>query len=204
MIGIGKFESRVSDLGSNKDHMRGFGKKKQPLDEAALYQYAIGTLGRRMRTVAELKRMMRSRVEEGESGEAKIDRVIARLKEQRYLNDTNYATDYARLRQENSSFGKRRVRQDLIQKGVHANVIAKTLDAAYENVSEEELARQHLTRKRVRKPANDKEAARVMRMLVRAGFSTGVIFKILKKWDVDDEALSALESIDADENAGPD
>ncbi|HMD20286.1 MAG TPA: regulatory protein RecX [Alloacidobacterium sp.] len=181
----------------------GFGrapKKKQPLDEAALYEYAIVALGRRMRTVAELKRLMRSRVEEGDAGEAKIDRVVGRLKEQRYLNDTNFATDYARLRQENSSFGKRRVRQDLIQKGVHANVIARTLDAAYENVNEEELARQHLTRKRIRKPANEKEAARVMRMLLRAGFSTGVIFKILKKWDVDDETLSALEAMDAEDN----
>jgi len=181
----------------------GFGrapKKKQPLDEAALYEYAIGALGRRMRTVAELKRLMRSRVEESESGETKIDRVVSRLKEQRYLNDTNFATDYTRLRQENNSFGKRRVRQDLIQKGVHANVIARTLDAAYENVNEEELARQHLTRKRIRKPANEKEAARVMRMLVRAGFSTGVIFKILKKWDVDDETLSALEAMDAEDN----
>lgn len=181
----------------------GFGrapKKKQPLDEAALYEYAIGALGRRMRTVAELKRLMRSRVEESESGETKIDRVVSRLKEQRYLNDTNFATDYTRLRQENNSFGKRRVREDLIQKGVHANVIARTLDAAYENVNEEELARQHLTRKRIRKPANEKEAARVMRMLVRAGFSTGVIFKILKKWDVDDETLSALEAMDAEDN----
>lgn len=177
-------------------------KKKQALDEAALYEYAIGVLGRRMRTVAELKRMMRLRVEEGESGEAKIDRVVARLKEQRYLNDTNFASDYARLRQENSSFGKRRVRQDLIQKGVHANVIARTLDAAYENVNEEELARQHLLRKRVRKPANEKEAARVMRMLMRAGFSSGVIFKILKKWDVDEDTLAGMELMDVDENTG--
>ncbi len=85
---------------------------------------------------------------------------------------------------------------------MHANVIAKTLDAAYENVNEEELARQHLTRKHVRKPANEKETARVMRMLVRAGFSTGVIFKILKNWDVDDETLSALESFDPEDSAG--
>jgi regulatory protein len=175
-------------------------KKKQPLDEASLYEYAIGALGRHMRTVAELKRLMRKRVEEGDAGEAKIEAVIARLKERRYLNDTNFAADYTRLRQENNNFGKRRIQQDLIQKGVHANVIARTLDAAYENINEEELARQHLTRKRVRKPANEKEAARVVRMLVRAGFSTGVIFKILKKWDVDEEALSGLESMDTEES----
>jgi len=174
-------------------------KQKQPLNEAALYEYAIGALGRRMRTIAELKRLMRSRVEEGDPGEAKIDAIIARLKEQRYLNDTNFAADYTRLRQENNRFGRRRVQQDLIQKGVHSNVIARTLDAAYENVNEEELARQHLVRKRVRKPESEKETARVMRLLVRAGFSTGVIFKILKSWDVDEDALAQLESLDEDE-----
>jgi regulatory protein len=171
-------------------------KKSEPLDEAALYEYAIQALGRRMRTVAEIKRLMRTRVEQGEAGEAKMDAVVARLKEQRYLNDTGYAQDYARLRQENASFGRRRVKQDLIQKGVHADVIAKTLDSAYEDVNEEELARRHLERKGMRKPSNEKEAARVMRMLVRAGFSTGVIFRILKKWDVDEDALAALETSD--------
>ena len=81
-----------------------FGRAKKqatPLDENALYDYAVKALGRRMRTVAELKRLMRSRVESGEQGEAKIDRVVARLKAQRYLNDTEYATSYTRLRQEN-------------------------------------------------------------------------------------------------------
>ena len=178
-----------------------FGRSKKqsaPLDEPALYDYAVKALGRRMRTVAELKRLMRTRAERGESGDASIDRVIARLKEQRYLNDTSYASSYARLRQENQSFGKRRVKQDLAQKGVHAEVIAKTLDTAYQDVNEEELARRHLGRKRISKPANEKEAARVMRLLVRAGFSIGVIFRILKKWDVDDEALAGLEFMDND------
>jgi regulatory protein len=179
-------------------------KKKEPLDESALYEYAVLALGRRMRTVAELKRLMRKRVEDGEEGEAKIEAVVTRLKEQRYLNDTDFAKTYTRLRQENRSFGKRRVQQDLIQKGVHANIINKTLDAAYENINEEELARRHVERKRIRKPSNEKETARVMRLLVRAGFSIGVIFKILKNWQVDDETLSALESIeDTDDNASP-
>lgn len=177
-------------------------KKLQPLDEATLYDYAVQALGRRMRTVAEIKRLMRKRVEPDASGEAKVEAVVLRLKERRYLNDTNYAADYARLRQENASLGKRRVQQDLIVKGVHADVIAKTLDAAYEEVNEEELARRHLERKRVRKPANEKDAARVMRLLVRAGFSPGVIFKILKNWDVDDEALASLEAMDVEEDAG--
>jgi len=173
-------------------------KKNDPLDERALYDYAVVTLGRRMRTVAELTRLMRNKVERGESGAAKIDAVVARLNEYGYLNDADFAAYYAKLRQENASLGKRRVRQDLTQKGVHVEVIAKTLDAAYEDVNEEELARRHLERKRVKKPANEKEAARVMRMLMRAGFSTSVVFRILKEWNVDDQALAALEFMDND------
>ena len=150
-------------------------------------------LGQQMRTVAELKRLMRRRVEPGEAGEATMAAVVARLTERKYLDDAGYAQDFARLRQENASFGKRRVQQDLIRKGVQAALIGKTLDAAYENVDEEELARRHLERKRVKKPANQKEAARVMRMLMRAGFSSGLIFRILKKWDVEVEGLDELD-----------
>ena len=149
-----------------------------------------------MRTVAELQRLMRNRVEPGESGKAKMDAVVGRLKEHGYLNDADYAANYAKLRQENAKFGKRRVRQDLAVKGVHAEVIATTLDAAYEGVNEEDLARRHLERKGVKKPSNEKESARVMRMLVRAGFSTGAIYAILKKWDVPEEELAGLEQVE--------
>ncbi|HEX5233699.1 MAG TPA: regulatory protein RecX [Silvibacterium sp.] len=173
-------------------------KKAEPLSEAALYEYAAASLGRRMRTVAELTRLMRDRVERDENGRAKIAAVIARLQEYGYLNDAEYSANYARLRQENASFGKRRVRQDLTIKGVSSELIATTVDAAYEGVNEEALARRHIERKGVKKPTNDKEAARVMRMLVRAGFPIGVAFTILKNWNVPQEALAALESAEDD------
>lgn len=35
-----------------------------------------------------------------------------------------------------------------------------------------------------------------MRRLVTAGFSIGVIYKILRQWDVPDETLAALERVD--------
>jgi regulatory protein len=37
-----------------------------------------------------------------------------------------------------------------------------------------------------------------MRRLVAAGFSTGVIYKILRQWEVPDEALSALDNLSED------
>lgn len=176
-------------------------KRKRLSDEATLYDYAVASLGRRMRTVAELKRLMRARVEPGESGTAIIEAVIARLKEQKYLNDSRYATAYSQYRQANEKFGKRRVITDLKIKGVHADVIESAVAAAYEEVNEEQLARQFLNRKRLKKPTNERESARVFRMLVRAGFASATIFKILKQWNVEDEVLSALESEADNSNA---
>ncbi len=173
-------------------------RERQPLEEAALYDYAVRSLGRKMRTVAELKRLMRLRVEPGEAGDAKMEAVILRLKDQRYLNDTRYAADYTRMRQENEKFGRRRVQQDLIQRGVHGDIIGKTLDAAYAELPESELARRYIERKRLRQPTNDKETARIVRNMVRAGFSIGTIFSILKTWNVEASSLEAIAETDLD------
>ena len=177
-------------------------KAREPLDPAQLYEYAVGALGRRMRTVSDLRRLMRQRVEKGETGEARIEAVLLKLQEQNYLDDAAFAAYYTRLRQEGAKFGKRRVQQDLQQKGIQGELIATTLDAAYEHIDEETLARQHLERKRTRKPTNDKEASRVLRQLVRGGFSLGVAYKILKQWDLSEETLAAIESIDVDSGTG--
>ncbi len=171
-----------------------FKRAPRVYDEDALYEYAIAALGRQMRTVAEIKRLMRRRVGDQPHGDLLIEVVVARLKMHRYLNDTNYAESYTRFRKENEKFGRMRVVQDLKLKGVHGDIIESVVGAAYSEVNEEQLAREFLQRKRVVKPAGQKQAARVFRMLVRAGFASRVIFPILKKWDVDDETLLALES----------
>ncbi len=162
-------------------------------DEQALYEYAVGALGRRMRTVAELKRLMRTRVREQANRELLVEVVVARLKEQRYLNDAGYAATYSSFRKENEKFGSLRVVRDLKAKGMHADVVERAVKAAYEGVNEEDLARAFLARKRIAAPSDQKQAARIFRALARAGFSSRVIFPILKKWKVEDETLSALE-----------
>ena len=165
--------------------------------EDALYDYAVRALSRKMRSVAELKRLMRPRVPEGELGELLVELVVRRLKDQNSLNDSSYAAAYSSFRRDNEKFGRRRVITDLKVKGVHGDVIEKAVDNAYAEVNEEELARGFLRRKRMKKPANNKDAARVFRALVRAGFGAGVSIRILKNWDVEDEVLTALQEEDA-------
>jgi regulatory protein len=166
-------------------------------NEGALYDYAVRALSRKMRSVAELKRLMRPRVPEGELGELLVEMVVRRLKDQNYLNDSSYAAAYSSFRRDNEKFGPRRVITDLKVKGVHGDVIEKAVDDAYAAVNEEEQARAFLRRKRLKKPANNKDAARIFRALVRAGFGAGVSIRILKNWDVEDEVLTALQEEDA-------
>jgi regulatory protein len=171
-------------------------KPKAFLNESGLYNYAIKALGRRMRTETELRRLMRTRVEPGPGGEGVIQTVIGRLKDQHYLDDRSYAETYTRLRHENEKLGERRVRQALGQRGVASRIVDQVVTDSYAKTNEETLAREYLDRKRLRKPADEKETARIMRRLVGAGFSIGVIYRILRQWDVPEESLSALDNLD--------
>jgi regulatory protein len=171
-----------------------FPHPKKMDSETVLYEYAVGALARRMRSVAQLKRLLRPRVEaDTEYGKTLVELVIRRLKDQGYLNDAKYAAAYASFRRDNEKFGRRRVITDLKAKGVHGDVVDQAVDSVYDEVNEEKQARDYLRRKRLQKPKNQKEAARVFRQLMRAGFGAKTIFAILKKWDVDDQTLQVME-----------
>jgi regulatory protein len=174
-------------------------KKREPVGEAGLFDYAVGVLARRMRTVRDLRRLMKPRAEEGEAGERAMDAVVTRLKELKYLSDTRFAEDYTRVRKENEKFGKRRVQQDLMQKGVHKDLVASTLATAYEDVDEVVLARQYIARKRMKQPSGpnvQKESTRMMNRLLRAGFSPGSIYKVLREWNVEVEEVDVEDSFE--------
>jgi regulatory protein len=170
-------------------------KEREPVREAGLFEYAVATLARKMRTVRDLRRLMRARAEPGDAGEQAMDAVIARLTELNYLSDTRFAADYTRLRKENQKFGQRRVQQDLVQKGVSKELIASTIATAYEDVDEVALARAYCEKKRIKQPGGadvssddvQKETVRLMNRLVRAGFSSNAIFKLLRSWKVTTE-----------------
>jgi regulatory protein len=169
-------------------------KSRKLSDAGALYEYAVGALGRKMRSVAELKRLLRQRVTADDNGEALVEAVILTLKEQKYLNDSSYAAAYSSYRKDNERFGRLRVISDLKAKGVHGEVIDKAVSDAYAGSDEEQLARAYLRRKNLKKPADLKQAARIFRALTRAGFASRTILRILKNWEVDDEVLTALET----------
>ena len=163
-------------------------KKREPVGEPELFEYAVGALSRRMRTVRDLRRLMKLRAHEGEAGERDMDRVVERLIELKYLSDTRFAQDFTRLRKENQKFGRRRVSQDLAMKGVSKELVAETVAAAFDEADEVALARAYCERKRIKQPAGanaQKESVRVMNRLMRAGYSSTAIFKLFKAWKIE-------------------
>ena len=182
-------------------------KKREPVGEAALFEYAVGALARRMRTERDLRRLMKPRAEEGEAGARAMDGVVARLKELGYLSDERFAEDYTRVRKEHEKFGRRRVQQDLMQKGVGKELVATALETAYEDVDEVALARQYIARKRMKQPSGanaQKETVRAMNRLLRAGFSSRAIYKVLREWELPEEVAEGMEegAGDSDSYAG--
>ena len=176
-----------------------FGRRKarEPLSEPALFDYAVKSLGARMQSVRDLRRKMQDRAEPGPDGDAAINRILEKLQELRYLSDERYAADFTRLRQENRSLGRRRVQQDLQQKGIAPDLIATTLTDAYEGLDEQSLVRQHLERRRIKPPTDEKSTARVLRRLTAAGFSSKAIFAVLHAIKSDAAALDRAEAASA-------
>ncbi len=167
-------------------------KKREPVGEAGLMVYAVRMLAGSMRSERDLRRLMKGRAFEGAEGEKAMDAVVVRLKELKYLSDTRFAADYTRLRKENEKFGRRRVQQDLAAKGVASETVGEAVGAAYEGVDEVALARAYVARKRMKQPSGEKakkESAQVMGRLLRAGFSSGTVFKVLKDWGVEVEEV---------------
>jgi regulatory protein len=168
--------------------------ERKDYSEESLYEYALGALGRRMRSVAELKRLMKPRVAHQDNASELVEAVVERLKQRKYLNDARYAETYSSNRKDNQKFGRMRVVTDLKIRGVHGDVIDQAVNTTYSGTDEVELAKKFLQRKRTRPPADDKAAARIFRMLLRAGFGSRTAYRVLNQWKVNSELLSTLES----------
>jgi regulatory protein len=157
-------------------------KVRAPLDVAGLLEFAVRSLSSKMKSERELRRKLVERAELGEAGVVAVEAVMLKLKELGYLSDERFAADYTRLRKENEKFGRRRVQQGLMQKGISQELTQVTLAAAYDEVDEVALAKEYVARKRMKKPEDEKEIARAMRRLVGAGFSTRTVWKVLRGW----------------------
>ena len=164
------------------------------LDAEALWQLALKIVGARAYSSGELREKLRARAARLEDVEA----TLARLKEYRYLDDRRFAENFAAARLENQRLGKRRVAQDLRRRRVAPALAEATVKKAYQGVDEEALIRDFIRRKyrdtaRQGLFADEKDLASAYRRLIRAGFSSPNVIRVLKRFAANPELLDGFE-----------
>lgn len=165
-------------------------KAPRRLDEAGLWEYAVKALAGRAHSTGELREKLRRRALSPED----VDATLARLKDYGYLDDRAFAESYAAARLENQRFGRNRVLRDLRERRVGSTLAEGTVRKVYQNVDEEKLVEDYL-RRRFRAPVlqDEKELAAAYRRLLRAGFSSGTVIRVLKRVAKDPDLLDAFE-----------
>jgi regulatory protein len=135
-------------------------------------------LSRRPYSVAELRRALERKFPASED----IPKVIARLRELRYLDDARFAEAYASSLARVRNYGRHRIRRELISKLVDYNVIERAVENAFTPVSEHELLERTVDKKirTLRKPLTRAKLASLCQSLIRRGFRADDIMKTIR------------------------
>ena len=141
---------------------------------------------------------LRVKLEQKAQKRADVDVVLARLKEYKHLDDRKFAESFAVSRLETRQLGKNRVLRDLRERRVAPSMAQRTVAKVYEQVDETNLIESYVRRhfrsaQREGLFAEEKELASAYRKLLRAGFASGNIVRVLKRFARDPELLDALE-----------
>jgi regulatory protein len=124
-------------------------------------------LGRRDRTVAEMRRYL-----EGKHVDpAAIAAAIAQLRDQGYLDDARYAQRFAQDRRELDGWGAERIERRLLAAGVDSHLVEAVL-AQRADGDELGAAVALLRRRFPTPPTDDRERNRALGVLVRKGYET--------------------------------
>ena len=169
-------------------------RKSRHLDSEGLWNYALRALGGRAHSAGEMREKLTRRAVNPDD----VERVLTRLRDSRYLDDHLFAEGYATARLANEGFGKTRVLQDLRHRRVAPALAEKTVQAVYQDVDESALIEEWIRRKyrttpRERLFQEEKDLASAYRRLLRAGFRTGEIVRVLKKFAANPELLDNFE-----------
>ncbi|HVV45533.1 MAG TPA: RecX family transcriptional regulator [Bryobacteraceae bacterium] len=167
------------------------------LDAAALWSYSLRILGGRAHSTGELRQKLARRA----ADENDVESTIARLKDCGYLDDRRFAEGYAAARLSNDKFGRARVIHDLRQRRVAPPLAERTVQHVYQEVDEEGLIEAWIRRKYRMEPREglfqeDKDLASAYRRLLRAGFRTGDILRVLKRFAKNPALLDDFEPPD--------
>jgi len=131
--------------------------------------YALYLIGRRYYSEKELRDKLKRRTENLEE----LEKIIARLKEMKLLDDLKYASAYVRSELSRAPQGFKSIKYRLLKKGFKPHDIEITL--AGSQIDEVQLAREALSKKAksLKKTDNTKYTQKLYRFLLSRGFTPG-------------------------------
>ena len=156
-----------------------FAESRQIETESGLYDAAIKILMRRAHSVAEMKKALARRSKD----EKLVRSVMARLKQEKLMDDARYARQFARYRLLSRKHGPFRIARDLRARGVPDRHIDAALQEASGECDPAALIRQRIERKlrQYRGEIDQRKLASLYRSLIAAGFPGDLIRKELNQ-----------------------
>ena len=141
--------------------------------EQDLYALALRALMRRAHSIHEMKEYLGRRTTDDDL----VGIIIARLRQNKYLDDARYAAEFARQHAQARRQGRFRIARELRARGVPDQHIESALDSAFAETDESALVRARLKRRlaHLRLPLDQRKLASLYRSLLGAGFSAEII-----------------------------
>jgi regulatory protein len=114
-----------------------------------------------------------------------VNNIIEELLRKGFLNDYDVAYRWAESRIKNRSWGRAKLYNFLREKNIEKDVIDRIQQEVWEEFSEEDTARKAVSKRfsSVAQPAQSK----ILSFLKSRGFSSGVIYRIVKDVSPDDQ-----------------
>lgn len=143
---------------------------------------ALGAIGRKERTVAEMRQWLEAREVEGDE----IDRVINFLIENEALDDRKFAFAYVDDKRRISGWGQTRIRESLLKRGLGRDLIQEALEqAALDSVTGEEESEvdraARVLEERGADLSDDPGRSRALGLLARRGYSSEEAYAAIRR-----------------------
>jgi regulatory protein len=144
------------------------------------FDRAVNLLTYKPRSVRELRERL---LEKSWTNLEIIDSVIEKLKEYNYLNDEQFAKDFAASKIRQKPIGKRVLQQKLATKKLDRETVEKILETAFEETTEADLI-ERAAAKRLRlkgKPETREDSKKFFDYLMRQGFGYELVRDEMQK-----------------------
>lgn len=173
-------------FGADKETIYTFGlRKNDDLQENKIYEIkdydefnfgkkiAYRFLNYKPRTEKEIKKKLK----ENKISEKNIEKIIAILKDLKYLDDNQFAKLYLEEKLSNNPKGKRLIATKLAEKGISKEIIDNVIDSQYSEVQEikkaKELLKKYLNKVRAKSDFDKKQ--KCFRYLLSRGFDYEIV-----------------------------